>query len=110
MATHLRLDLTMRPNISLAATVFVLTSGMTAGAQMSTGPANLGFESRMPNGRPTGWFVNGQGFEVVVDSTQHFAGGASLRTRWVDSQPFTEGVGRFAVASQTVPLSVVAGR
>jgi erythromycin esterase len=100
----------MRPTVSLAAATLVLTSGMTAGAQMSTGPTNLGFESRLPNGRPTGWFVNGQGFELVVDSTQHFAGGASLRTRWIDSVQWTEESRRFAVASQTVPMSMVAGR
>jgi erythromycin esterase len=100
----------MRPTGSLVLAALVLTSGMVAGAQSPSGPTNLGFESRLPNGRPAGWFVNGQGFEVVVDSTQHFAGGASLRTRWIDSLPYTENSRRFAVGSQTVPLSMVAGR
>jgi erythromycin esterase len=71
---------------------------------------NFGFETRDANGRPTGWYANGAGYEIVVDSAQHFAGGASLRTRWVSTTAYASGVGKFAVASQTVPMSMVAGR
>lgn len=72
--------------------------------------ATLGFELYTADGRPSGWFVRGDGFEIVADSVAPLAGRFSLRTRWVDTMPYVSGQGKFAAASQVFPVGRAAGR
>jgi len=83
-----------------------LSASAPLGAQQ-----NLGFETRA-NGRAVGWGGgNGNGsYEIAVDSAAAFAGQFSLRTRWIDSSPWTAESGKFAVQSQRFPIERVAGR
>ena len=93
----------MRP----LALVLALAS-LPLGAQQPN--QNLGFEVSDATGRPVGWGVDGQGYEIVVDSAQPFAGRHSLRTRWIDAAPRLEASRQFAAASQAFPLTRVMGR
>lgn len=72
--------------------------------------SNFGFEAHSANGRPVGWVVGGEGFEVVVDSVAPLAGRFSLRTRWVDAAAYSGMSRKFAVASQSFPVAIAAGR
>jgi erythromycin esterase len=69
---------------------------------------NLGFEalSIITPSAPAGWFVGGQGYEVVVDTVAPFAGARSLRIR-------PHGVpaeGTFGVAGRSVSVPPARGR
>src|SRR5918999_6183739 len=81
-----------------------------AGAAHAQGRSTLGFELNSVDGRPAGWFVGGDGFEIVADSIAPLAGRFSLRTRWVDTVPYVEGSRKFAVATQVFPVARAAGR
>jgi erythromycin esterase len=93
----------------LAVGVLALTIGTLVQAQVSSSPTNLGFEQRDPNGRPIGWIINPQGYQIALDSEQHFAGGFSLRSRWADA-PMPASGRRFSNGAEIVPMSMVAGR
>jgi erythromycin esterase len=80
------------------------------GAARAQERSNLGFEHPAADGRPAGWFVGGDGFEIVADSVAPFAGRFSLQTHWVDSVPYESRSGKFAVARQEFPVARAAGR
>ena len=77
-------------------------------------PTNLGFEETRvaPDGRlvPAGWFTGGEGYEIVVDTTERVEGRASLRMRLLQAAPTSGGPPRFAVSSRTFPLPLAIGR
>src|SRR5688572_11634376 len=81
-----------------------------AGAAHAQERSTLGFELKTADGRPAGWMVRGEGFEIVTDSVTPLAGRFSLRSRWVDTVPYVAGPGKFAVASQVFPVARAAGR
>ncbi len=78
-----------------------------AGAQPLT---NLGFETQTTGGRPSGWGMAGDGFELVSDSASPLAGRFSLRTRWIGPAGYTVDSRKFAVANQAFPVARAAGR
>ena len=54
----------------------VATLPLAVSAQQT--PTNLGFETHDASGRAVGWFAEGAGFEVVVDSgSRHLPGGSA---------------------------------
>ncbi len=71
---------------------------------------NLGFESHDAQGRPTGWYIGGEGFEVVVDSAAPLAGRFSLRSRWTAPTAFRPQAGKFGVGTLSFPVARAAGR
>lgn len=76
------------------------------GAQL---PANLGFEQDGGAGRPAGWGVGGDGYQIVLDSSEALAGRFSLRTQWIGGAR-TTAQQSFGIAMQQFPLSRVLGR
>ena len=71
--------------------LFLLSTGNVSALCAQTGAArtpstdrlNLGFEapSVVTPAAPAGWYVGGQGYEIVLDTTAPFAGARSLRIR-----------------------------
>src|SRR4051812_3898615 len=83
---------------------------LLTGACRAQQSSNLGFEQRDARGRPVGWYVGGDGFEIVTDSVAPLAGTVSLRTRWTGVAPCVEKGPKFAVATQAFPVALAAGR
>lgn len=97
----------IRATARAVASIVVLTARAVA-AQVQQGSA-LGFELHA-NGRPAGWGIAGDGYEIVADSVAPLAGRFSLRTRWLGAARQPGDSGRFAVASQSFPAARAAGR
>ena len=89
------------------AAVFSVVGASAASAQQLV---NLGFETQNTGGRPSGWGMGGDGFELVADSTSPLAGRFSMRTRWIGPTAYTEVSRKFAVANQPFPVALAAGR
>ncbi|QJR35211.1 erythromycin esterase family protein [Gemmatimonas groenlandica] len=90
----------------LAAVLSVVGSSAASAQQL----VNLGFETQGIGGRPSGWGLGGDGFELVADSVSPMEGRFSLRTRWIGPAGYTEDSRKFAVANQPFPVAVAAGR
>ena len=66
---------------------------------------NLDFEKSIPDGKPTHWYVGGQGYAVQIDTTTFYSGARSLHMQWVEQQ-----AGSFGVATSTFPLDAARGK
>jgi erythromycin esterase len=89
----------------------LVATALAAALQAYQLPPNSGFETFDASGRPTGWNIGGEGFEIVVDSVAPLAGRVSLRTRWVSTKAYSVELPQpFAVATQFIPVWKAAGR
>jgi len=94
----------------LAAVLSVVGASACPSVVSAQQVVNLGFEAQAVGGRPSGWGMAGDGFELVSDSVAPLAGRFSLRTRWISTAGFTEASRKFAVANQAFPVARAAGR
>lgn len=90
--------------------LLLAVSSTLAKAAIAQQPSNFGFEAHATDGKPAAWYVGGDGFEVVVDSTAPLAGKFSLRTHWTGAAAYSSTSTKFAVASQVFPVARAAGR
>lgn len=94
----------------LAAVIAMLSTSACPSGVTAQPLANLGFETQDGGAKPSGWFMGGDGFELVADSVSPLAGRFSLRTRWIGPARYTEDSRKFAVANQPFPVARAAGR
>jgi erythromycin esterase len=85
--------------------VSLVTACLAADSAAAQTTLNLDFERRGDSPDvPDGWFVGGQGYEVVLDGADVRSGTAALRmTR-------QEGQGGFGVATATLPVKLARGK
>jgi erythromycin esterase len=99
----------LKPSRRARQRLLAILMALPAGTIGGQATLNLGFEAHGADGRLLHWGSGAEGYQMVVDSIEPFAGRFSLRSQWIGGDRLPE-QRSFGVASMVYPLQQAMGR